>query len=211
MTVVWHVDDLKVSHAKAIKITKLAMYLDGIYPGLKVNRGKIHDYLGMNLDFSEDGNVKVSMIPYLLEILHDLPELPGDITMSPAANHLVNVRSDKEAQLLPEEQAISFHHFIARLLFMSSRVRRDIQTAVVFLTTRVKAPDEDDWGKLKRVLKYLKGTRGLVLTLSVDDMSIIKWWINASYATHDDCKGHRGAIMSLGKGAVTSASNKHKI
>ena len=41
-------------------------------------------------------------------------------------------------------------------------------------------------------------------------MSIIKWWIDVSYATHDNCKGHRGAIMSLGKGAVISASNKHK-
>ena len=93
---------------------------------------------------------------------------------------------------------------------MSSRARRDIQTAVAFLTTRAKAPDEDDWGRLKRVLKYLKGTIGLKLTLSVDDMSIIKWWINTSYATHYNCKSHRDTIMSLGKGAVTSASNKHK-
>ena len=54
MTVVWHVDYLKVSYKKAIGITKLEMYLDDIYPGLKVNRGKIHDYLGMNLGFSED-------------------------------------------------------------------------------------------------------------------------------------------------------------
>ena len=144
MTVVWHVDDLKVSHKKAIEITKLAMYLDDIYPGLKVNQCKIHDYLGMNLDFSEDGNVKVSMIPYLLEILRHFPELLGDTATSPAANHLFKVRSDKEARLLPEEQAISFHHFVAQLLFMSSRVHRDKHTAVAFLTTRVKAPDEDN-------------------------------------------------------------------
>ena len=60
MTVAWHIDDPKVSHTKAIELTKLAMYLDNIYPGLKVNRSKIHDYLSMNLDFSEDGNIKVS-------------------------------------------------------------------------------------------------------------------------------------------------------
>ena len=94
---------------------------------------------------------------------------------------------------------------------MSSRAHRDIQTAVAFLTTRVKTPDEDDWGKLKRILNYLKGTRGLKLMLSVNDMSIIKWWIDASHATYDDCKGHSGAIMSLGRGSVTSASTKHKI
>ena len=91
MTVVWHVDDLKVSHKKDIEITKLAMYLNDIYTGLKVNQGKIHDYLGMNLDFSEDGNVKVSMILYLNEILHDFSELLGDIAMSPAADHLFKV------------------------------------------------------------------------------------------------------------------------
>ena len=51
----------------------------------------------MNLDFSKDGNVKVSMIPYLLEILHDFPELLGNIVISPAADHLFKVRSDEEA------------------------------------------------------------------------------------------------------------------
>ena len=49
--------------------------------------------------------------------------------------------------------AAAFLHTVAQLLFMRSRARRDIQTAVAFLTTRVKGPDEDDWGKVKRVLK----------------------------------------------------------
>jgi hypothetical protein len=31
----------------------------------------------------------------------------------------------------------------------------DIQMAVSFLTMRVQEPDEDDWGKLTRILKYL--------------------------------------------------------
>jgi hypothetical protein len=76
----------------------------------------------------------------------------------------------------------------------------------------VKQPDEDDWGKLKRMLKYLKGTvRGLKLTLSVYDVSIIQWWVDALYAVHEDCRGHTGAMMSLGKGAVTSFSTKQKI
>ena len=87
----------------------------------------------------------------------------------------------------------------------------NIHIAVAFLTTRVRAPDEGDWGKLKHVLKYLKGTRGLKLTISVEDMSTIKLWIDTLYATHDNCKGHRGAMMSPGKGDTTSASGKHKI
>ena len=53
--------------------------------------------------------------------------------------------------MLPEEQAVTFHHVTAQLLFVSQRARRDIQTAVAFLTTRVKEPDEDDWGNTKTI------------------------------------------------------------
>ena len=45
---------------------------------------------------------------------------------------------------------------------------------MVLLTTRGKKLDEDDWEKLKQVLKYIKGTRELKLTLSVGDISIMK-------------------------------------
>ena len=71
------------------------------------------------------------------------------------ADHLFSVRDADEAKYLPEEKAVAFHHTTAQLLFLSSQARRDIQTAVSFLTTRVKKLDEDSWGKLKRALKYL--------------------------------------------------------
>ena len=83
-------------------------------------------------------------------------------------------------------------------MFISTRAREDIQTAVAFLSTRVKKPDEDDWGKSKQALKYLDGTKKLKLTLSADNLSIVKWFIDALYAIHDDCKGHTGAMLTLG-------------
>ncbi len=48
-----------------------------------------------------------------------------------------------------EEQVQSFHSTVAQLLFFFMRCQQDIQTVVVFLTTRVKDPDEDDWIKLR--------------------------------------------------------------
>jgi hypothetical protein len=94
---------------------------------------------------------------------------------------------------------------------MATRVRWDIQTAVAFLTTRVKNPDEDNWGKLKRVLKYLNGTKYLKLRLSVDDLGLLKWFVDASHNTHWDCRGHGGAMFTMGRGATTSYSRKLKL
>jgi hypothetical protein len=75
---------------------------------------------------------------------------------------------------------------------------------------RVKALDEDDWGKLKCVLQYLNGTKYLKLTISVKDLAILNWYVDGSHKVHWDCKGHAGAMFTLGEGAVSSYSRKLK-
>ena len=49
------------------------------------------------------------------------------------------------------------------------------------------------------------------LNLSADNITCLRWWVDASHAIHDDCKCHTGAMLSLGKGAAISFSHKHKI
>ncbi len=75
----------------------------------------------------------------------------------------------------------------------------------------MKCPDEDDWGKLKQVLKNLNGTKYLRLNLSVDDLSLLKWYVDASHSVHWNCRGHGGAMFTLGKGATSSYSGKVKL
>ena len=60
--VVWHMDDLKVSHVDSFEITKFEGYLPSIYGGLIVHRGKLHDYLVMYLRYIGQVTVKLSMI-----------------------------------------------------------------------------------------------------------------------------------------------------
>ena len=92
-----------------------------------------------------------------------------------------------------------------------ARLRRDCRTAVAFLTTRVSAPAEDDWGKLRRVLRYLKRNPSLPLVLEADDISLIHWHVDAPFAVHADMKSHTGGTMSIGKGSVIDTSHKQKI
>ena len=93
---------------------------------------------------------------------------------------------------------------------MSQRARRDIQTPVSFLTKRVKAPDRDDWNKLVRCLQYIKATIHMKLTLGVDSLSILNWFIDSAHQVHEDCKGHTGQAQALGQGAVISKSSRQK-
>jgi hypothetical protein len=67
----------------------------------------------------------------------------------------------------------------------------------------VKSLDEDDWIKLKRLLKYTRGTIYIPLVLRDESLNIVKWWVDASYTTHGECRGHTGATISMGTGYIT--------
>ena len=50
ITVLCHVDDLKMPHVDSFLITKFAGYLSSIYVGITLNRIKLHYYSVMELD-----------------------------------------------------------------------------------------------------------------------------------------------------------------
>jgi hypothetical protein len=116
----------------------------------------------MTLDYREDGVVKVTMVDYINKMLAELPTDMNGVAPSPAANHLFKV-NDSDPKKLEKDTSDMFHRNVAKLLFLSKRARPDIQTSVAFLCTRVKEPDHDDYKKLARVMKYLRGTRTLPL------------------------------------------------
>jgi hypothetical protein len=143
-------------------------------------------------------------------MLNELPEDMAGVYATPAGNHLFTV--NQEAAKLDEDASIMFHHHTAKLVFLCKRARPDIQTAVAFLTTQVKAPDVDNYKKLVRVMKYLHGTTRMALALEADDSQLlVKWWIDASFAAHLDMKGRMGGVMSLGKGGIYGTSIRQKI
>jgi hypothetical protein len=75
----------------------------------------------------------------------------------------------------------------------------------------VRCPDEDNWGKVKRLLGYLKGTLHMPLVLLANLLTLSWWWVDAAYTVHHNCRGHTGAGMSFGQGMAMSYSWKHKI
>ncbi len=176
---------------------------------LAVTRGHVHNYLGMTLDFSKAGKVIINMTNYLEGVLEEAPTDMDGEAATLSAKHLFDI-SDNPITL---DKATSdlFHSTTAKLLFLAKRGRPDIQCAITFLTTRVKCPDEDDYKKMARVIRYLRQTQEHVMTLEADKTHTIKWWIDASFAVHRDMKSHTGETMTMGKGSVYSTSTRQKL
>jgi hypothetical protein len=121
LTVIWHVDDLMGSCVVDFELTKLSCYLTNIYgPKLTMHVGNKHNYLGVDLEFKQDGRLDVSMVNYLKNMIEALPEQIVGRAATPAGERLFDIRDEKEAKPLEEERTIAFHHTTAQLLFMAT-------------------------------------------------------------------------------------------
>ena len=137
-------------------------------------------------------------------MLTELPEDMEGMATTPAAGHLFKI--NETPTYLTDEDAMFFHHNVAKLLFLCKRARPDLQMAVAFLSTRVKHPDHDDYKKLAQAMKYLRKTITLPLTLEADVLQLVHWWIDGAFTTHHDMRSHTGGEMSLGKEVIYGTS-----
>ena len=213
LTVAWHVDDSKISHEKEEALDEFIGMMENEFgqdTPLTILHGPIQQYLEMTLDFSEKGRVVVKMDDYVKTMLNDAPSSMDGKATTPAAVHLFKINTENPKPLDKERKDL-FVHLVMQGLYLSQRGHPDIRTAILLLCSRLKSPDEDDYKKLTRLIRYLRHSLHMCLMLGKDDTDIVRWWIDVSYAVHPDMRGHTGATMSLGNGSVFSGSWKQKL
>ena len=154
MTVVWCVDDLKVSHINVKEVDKLILQMEeafGADAPLSVSCGKTHDYLGMSLDFHTKGEVQIDMQHYIDMMLQDAPKDMEGVSNMPAAAHLFKTSSE-DPKALGDKQKKNFVHPVMQGLYLSQQGQSDICTTISFLCGQLHNPDEDDYKKLTRMI-----------------------------------------------------------
>ena len=58
---------------------------------LKVHKGKVHDCLAMNLDYTVKEQVKIDMIKYVKDMINDFPEQVNKLRKTPASEKLFSI------------------------------------------------------------------------------------------------------------------------
>ena len=161
---------------------------------LTENKGLVHEYLGITINYSIPRKVVFTMFDYLEDVIVEASEdLKNSRSYYLGNDSLMKV--DEDSPKLPIKDADLFHRHVARLLFAGKRARPDIKVCVVFLCTRMKAPTEQDYKKFGKVISYLEETVHLHLVVGADDSGRLTWNIDALFAVHPDCKSHTGSCL----------------
>ena len=134
MTVMWHLDDIKISHVEKNEVDKFIEMLSGEFgkeTPLNESHGKEPVYLGMTMDYSVDREEQIDMSEYIKMILSDVPPKMIGHATTPAASHLFQVNDNPIN--LDNECKEKFIHYVMQFLYASQWGRPDIHTAVSFL------------------------------------------------------------------------------
>jgi hypothetical protein len=134
MTICFHVDDCKISHCKTKVMDSIIEYLRQEYESIfedgsgamTVSRGNIHKYLGMTLDYSIRGQVKITMFNYVDEILtaFDKAEPKGGGTKTSASPGSL-FKLDESCEKIKQDKVVEFHDPVAKTLYSTKRARQD--------------------------------------------------------------------------------------
>ena len=98
----------------------------------------IYDYLGMTIDWSNNGDIRFTMCNFLENILEETSYKFNKEDTTPATKFLFQV---KDLPLLNEKLADQLHRTVVRFLYTAKRARPDIQVAVALLCKHVKSPN----------------------------------------------------------------------
>ena len=167
ITVQFFIDNLHISYESMSMIDGSTKDLNNIFKTnfqeSVMNKGNVHDYLGITIIYSNKDYVKFTMYNFLEDVLNEAhPDMNGR-SKWPATNKLFN--TDTTSTKLATRDQDYFHCMVARLLFVAKWARPDIQVMVTFLCTRVSQQTQQDYNKLATVIKYLRETIHLPLLI----------------------------------------------
>ncbi len=196
-----YVDDILLSGSDEAQVMRVVEQLKERFD--TVFLGDAQFLLGMALERNVDaGTIFLSQETYAKAVLDKFGMADAHSTKTPAEPGPI---STVEEKVLSPEDTSYFRSATGSLLYLSRGSRPDITHSVMVLTKSMAKPGPKAMAKLKRVLRYLKGTTniGITYTEDADGGDKLTAYADSDFAGDQD-KGYSttGVVLYLAGGPV---------
>jgi Reverse transcriptase (RNA-dependent DNA polymerase) len=169
--------------------------------------GMVNNYLGINVERDQFGNYLINLSNYIDKIVSEV-----GLTDAKESSFPVDVgyyKLDGE----PLDSNDEYRKLIGMLLFKATHTRPDIAASIAILSQKITRPRNMDMNEVKRVIRYLKGTKDLKLRPSIDEQEeFIHAYSDANWAEDKvDRKSNSGYFCSLFGGAISWKCRKQDV
>jgi len=206
-----HVDDCILTGSSADLITQYKQKLNDHYE--LTDLGPVNWLLGIEITHDRKAHtVSLSQSSYIKAILnrfHLADAAPQDTPMAPGA-----LLSRKDYPNSPTEEAymrkVPYRESIGSLMYAAVATRPDIAFAVSALSQFLEHPGEAHWGAVKRVFRYLSGTRNHALTYGGERHELLGF-TDADGSSQPHRRAISGHAFILDGGAISWSSRKQEL
>lgn len=140
--------------------------------------GVCHHFLRIKIEYTPNG-IFLSQRPYMEKIIQ-----PADMSTAkpaecplPLSHCLYETRTDLMQEEKDYMRTVPYRNILGSLIFLSTRTRPDISTAVSMLGKYQEEPSRSHWNHLKQVVRYIIRTKsyGLFFPNGSGEINIVGW------------------------------------
>ena len=200
-----HVDDLLVAGNCLETMEKLMEFINKRFK--ITDLGGVKLYLGIEVTKDKFGRFVISQRNYIDSIIRTAGLEEAKISKFPMDPGYNKQMGD------PLENNRLYRKLIGMLLYLSTNTRPEIAASVAMLSKRVENPRTNDLVEVKRVVRYLKGTKSLRLKLNdIGFESGITAFSDADWTENNsDRKSNTGFMIPINGGTISWCSRKQDI
>ncbi|CAB1111435.1 unnamed protein product [Ectocarpus sp. CCAP 1310/34] len=205
-----YVDDILLTGAKEELVTTIIEQMKERFETVDLGEAKF--ILGMAIQRNlEAGTILLTQEAYTKAVLAKFGMADVRAAATPAEKEPVTT---KEENALSPEQTTMFRSATGSVLYISRGSRPDISHSVLVLTKSMAKLGPKALAKLKRLMRYLKGTTSLGITYRKDAQGGDKLtaYVDSDFAGDlDDRKSTTGVVLTLAGGPVDTTSVKQTV
>jgi hypothetical protein len=206
--VVVHVDDCTIA---AEKLESVVAFKAGVGKHVEVSDlGELHWLLGIEVKRDREARtLHLSQRAYIDSILrrYGLDELKPASTPMETTTHLTSMQSPTTTREIALMRDIPYDAAVGSLMYCAIATRPDISFAVQSVSRFTKNPGAAHWDAVKRIFRYLNGTRDLWLSYGSTDTRLVGY-ADADGSMAEDRKALTGYAFMLNGGAVAWSSKQ---
>lgn len=204
-----YVDDMIICSQSKSKINSL---ISGLQAAFEVTTCKLEKFVGLEVQrFRERNMIFVSCESYINQMLDKYgmsdcrPVVsPGDYNTKLSASPPASEAERAQMKAVPYKEAVG------SLLYAAVTCRPDISFAVSKVAQFSQDPSLADWAAVKRIFRFLQGTKDHGLVLGTKDEPLVAY-CDADYAgDSDSARSTSGSIITLFGGPVIWSSRQQK-
>jgi hypothetical protein len=164
--------------------------------------------IGIEIDRTED-RISIHQQGYIKDILKRFNmDNSRPISTPIVKDNNSDNNSDNNAKVLEDRNRKLYQKIVGALNHLACGTRPDISYAVAQVSRKLPNPNETDFKKVKRILRYINGTSNLKLTYTKSNAHDIIGYSDASYAEDTDRKSTSGFVFTMNGAAISWSSKK---